>query len=117
MPDEPLHTNAPGASGAFVKELPPSVALLESGFRQQGGGELGHRYAPRMADDSTEREPTQQTQPKKGEPVEIPVPKKCDVMSFLQKVARTPDFERSDDARGGPRSDQPERDGQHSEDH
>ena len=36
-------------------------------------------------------EPTQQTQPKKGKPVEIPVPKKGDVMSFLEKTAKTPD--------------------------
>jgi hypothetical protein len=38
-------------------------------------------------------EPTQQTQPKKGEPITIPVPKKGDVFDFLEKVARTPDPE------------------------
>ncbi len=31
---------------------------------------------------------TQQTQPKKGKPVEIPVPKRGDVMRALRKVAR-----------------------------
>jgi hypothetical protein len=41
-------------------------------------------------------QPTQQTRPKKGKPVEIPVPKKGDVMSFLEKAAKTPDPERSD---------------------
>jgi hypothetical protein len=49
-----------------------------------------------MADDHG-AEPTQQTKPKKGEPVEIPIPKKGDVMSFLEKVAKTPDPDRSDD--------------------
>lgn len=39
-------------------------------------------------------EPTQKTRPKKGKPVEIPVPKKGDVMSFLEKAAKTPDPER-----------------------
>lgn len=33
-------------------------------------------------------EPKQKTRPKKGEPVEIPVPKKRDVMRSLRKVAR-----------------------------
>jgi hypothetical protein len=41
-------------------------------------------------------QPTQRTQPKKGKPVEIPVPKKRDVLSFLEKVAKTPDPDRSD---------------------
>jgi hypothetical protein len=39
-----------------------------------------------MADEK--REPTQKTQPKKGRPVEIPVPKRGDVMRALRKVAR-----------------------------
>jgi len=38
-----------------------------------------------------EQEPTQQTKPKKGEPIEIPVPKKGDVMDFLEKTAKPPD--------------------------
>jgi hypothetical protein len=34
-----------------------------------------------------ERQPTQQTQPKKGKPVEIPVPKREDFLRDLKKVA------------------------------
>ena len=39
-------------------------------------------------------EPTQQTKPKKGRPIEIPVPKRGDVMHFLEKTAKLPDEER-----------------------
>jgi hypothetical protein len=39
--------------------------------------------------------PTQQTKPKKGEPVTIPVPKKRDVMDFLEKTAKLPDPDRA----------------------
>ncbi len=42
-------------------------------------------------------EPTQHTRPKKGDPVEIPVPTKGDVMGFLEKVATTPDPDRQDE--------------------
>jgi hypothetical protein len=52
-----------------------------------------------MTDPSQESEPTQQTRPKKGEPIEIPVPKKGDVMSFLEKTAKTPDPERAEEER------------------
>ncbi len=45
--------------------------------------------------------PTQQTKPKKGDPITIPVPKKGDVLDFLEKTATLPDPERSD-ATGGP---------------
>jgi hypothetical protein len=45
-------------------------------------------------------QPTQQTQPKKGEPVEIPVPTKRDVMALLEKAAKTPDPEQGSDAGG-----------------
>lgn len=51
-----------------------------------------------MADDH-EPEPTpktQLTQPEEGEPIEIPVPKKGDVIDFLKKVAKTPDPDRQD---------------------
>jgi hypothetical protein len=41
-----------------------------------------------MAQDK--REPTQKTQPKKGKPVEIPVPKREDVLRDLKKVAKSP---------------------------
>ena len=34
---------------------------------------------------------TQRTRPKKGEPIEIPVPKRGDVMAFLEKTAKLPD--------------------------
>lgn len=36
------------------------------------------------------KEPTQETVPKRGEPVEIPVPKRHDVLAALRKVARPP---------------------------
>jgi len=39
----------------------------------------------------TDQQPTQQTNPKKGEPATIPVPKKGDVMDFLEKTAKLPD--------------------------
>jgi hypothetical protein len=45
---------------------------------------------------NNEPQPTQQTKPKKGRPIEIPVPKKGDVMDFLEKAARTPDPDRSE---------------------
>jgi hypothetical protein len=44
-----------------------------------------------MAENKQGPEPTQQTQPKKGEPVEIPVPKRKDVMDFFEKTAKLPD--------------------------
>jgi hypothetical protein len=50
-------------------------------------------------DDQQESQPTQQTRPKKGEPVEIPVPKKGDVMDFLEKTAKLPDPERTEEDR------------------
>jgi hypothetical protein len=43
-----------------------------------------------MADDPHSAELTQQTRPKKGEPVTIPVPEKGDVMDFLEKAAHAP---------------------------
>ena len=39
-----------------------------------------------MADESESH--TQETQPAKGKPVKIPVPKKADVMAALRKVAK-----------------------------
>lgn len=51
-----------------------------------------------MAEDDPQQEPTpgmQQTQPKKGEPIEIPVPKRGDVMAFLEKTAKLPDPDRA----------------------
>jgi hypothetical protein len=40
------------------------------------------------------KDKTQQTQPKKGKPIEIPVPKREDVMAFLEKTAKLPDPDR-----------------------
>lgn len=53
-----------------------------------------------MADDRQEPEPTQPTQPKKGEPIEIPLPKERDVLDFLEKTAKLPDPDRESDAGG-----------------
>jgi hypothetical protein len=47
-----------------------------------------------MADHEHKPEPTQQTQPKKGKPIEVPVPKRGDVMDFLEKTAKLPDPDR-----------------------
>jgi hypothetical protein len=41
-----------------------------------------------MPDDQHEREPTQPTHPKKGEPVEIPVPKVSTIRAAIRKVAQ-----------------------------
>jgi hypothetical protein len=41
-----------------------------------------------MSDDK--REPTQPTKPKQGKPVEIPVPKRADVLRDLKKVVAPP---------------------------
>jgi hypothetical protein len=43
-----------------------------------------------MAEDQQEREPTQLSQPKKGEPVEIPVPKRGDFERLVTRAAKTP---------------------------
>jgi len=48
-----------------------------------------------MIEDDHADETTQQTRPKKGGPIEIPVPKKSDVMDFLEKTAKLPDPDRS----------------------
>jgi hypothetical protein len=34
------------------------------------------------------KEPTQETQPERGEPIEIPVPKRRDVLAALRKIAK-----------------------------
>jgi hypothetical protein len=36
-----------------------------------------------------DKKPTQKTQPKKGKPIEIPVPKRADVDRLLRKAAHT----------------------------
>jgi hypothetical protein len=42
------------------------------------------------SDEQQELQPTQLTQPKKGKPIEIPVPSERDVMDLLEKVAHAP---------------------------
>jgi hypothetical protein len=46
-----------------------------------------------MPDAQEPAEPTQPTQPKKGKPIEIPVPKRADVLKVFEKAAKTPDPE------------------------
>jgi hypothetical protein len=46
-----------------------------------------------MAQDK--REPTQRTQPKKGEPIEIPVPKRSDFDKLVKRAAKGTDRKRS----------------------
>lgn len=41
-------------------------------------------------------EPTQETQPAKGEPVTIPVPDKADVLAAFRKVAKADDSPEND---------------------
>jgi hypothetical protein len=41
-----------------------------------------------MADDMHDAEPTQHTQPKKGKPVEIPVPKVSTIRAAIRRVAQ-----------------------------
>jgi hypothetical protein len=41
-------------------------------------------------------EPTQKTQPKKGEPVEIPVPKVSTIRAAIRKVAQPVESERDE---------------------
>lgn len=42
-------------------------------------------------------EPTQQTQPQRGEPVEIPVPSKAQVMADFEKIATSQPEKDEDD--------------------
>lgn len=52
------------------------------------GGDSTRSTLTPMADEK--REPTQQTQPKKGKPVEIPVPKRSDFDRLLAKAEKPP---------------------------
>ena len=63
-----------------------------------------HRRAARLRQPASTMvvmsdEPTQKTRPKKGEPVEIPVPSKDQVMTDFEKIATAPvkDEDESDD--------------------
>lgn len=42
-----------------------------------------------MAEEQPQREPTQPTQPKQGEPIQIPIPKRRDVENLFRKAALT----------------------------
>jgi hypothetical protein len=42
-----------------------------------------------MGDEQQEREPTQLSQPKKGKPIEIPVPKRDDFEQLVTRAANT----------------------------
>lgn len=44
-----------------------------------------------MAYENHEPKPTQKTQPKKGEPIEIPVPKVSTIRAAIRKVAKPDD--------------------------
>jgi hypothetical protein len=47
-----------------------------------------------MTERTSDQQPdveTQLTQPKKGKPIEIPVPRRKDVLDALERAARTPD--------------------------
>jgi hypothetical protein len=55
-----------------------------------------------MADDKHERQPTQQTQPKRGEPIEIPVPKEEDFEKLVRRaVPHRPAPDVDSDSAGG----------------
>lgn len=41
-----------------------------------------------VTDDEHDKQPTQKTQPKKGRPIDIPVPKREDIERLLTKAAR-----------------------------
>jgi hypothetical protein len=43
-----------------------------------------------MGDEQQEREPTQLSQPKKGKPIEIPVPKRDDFEQLVTRAAKAP---------------------------
>src|SRR4051794_11514934 len=49
---------------------------------------LGRKTRVLRVDDVDEKQPKQKTRPKRGRPVEIPVPKREDVLRDLAKVAR-----------------------------
>ncbi len=51
-----------------------------------------------MAEEEQEREATQLSQPKKGKPIEIPVPKRGDFEQLVTRAAKAPD---ADDQDGG----------------
>jgi hypothetical protein len=50
-----------------------------------------------MADNDHDAQPTQKTQPKKGDPVEIPIPTRDAVLRDLMKVAPRPEPKKPSD--------------------
>ena len=48
------------------------------------------RYALPVADDKRDEQPKQKTRPKKGKPIEIPVPRRGDFDKLLNKAAKRP---------------------------
>jgi hypothetical protein len=59
---------------------------MRSGFESEFRMAAGSRASlPVMPDKKSE--PTQKTQPKKGEPVEIPVPTSRDVLDLMKRVS------------------------------
>ena len=68
------------ACGGWV---PGTVEALDGAL---GSVEMSEAHKP---------ESDQQTNPARGEPIEIPVPKRGEVMDFLEKTARLRDPDRS----------------------
>lgn len=54
-----------------------------------------------MTDDEHEHEPTQLTQPKKGDPIEIPVPKEDDFEKLVRRAVPHRPAPSESDAGGG----------------
>ena len=52
------------------------------------------RYPRLVAERSERREPTQKTRPKKGKPIEIPIPTRKEVSDLMRKVAGKPSASR-----------------------
>ena len=77
------------------------VILLERRRRGVGRDHMALRSLE-MADQPA-AEPTQQTKPVTGEGIAIPIPKKADVIGFLEKIAGTSDPDKPDAVSGGSR--------------
>lgn len=73
----------------------PAIGLGWAEEALRVGLRMDHALPSPQMDDQHGAEPTQQTQPKKGEPITIPVPKRGDVMAFFEKTAKLPDPDRS----------------------
>lgn len=78
----PQHGQPPEVFDELLARLGGLLAAFSAAW-PSGASILG------VADDPEPR-PTQLTRPRKGKPVEIPVPSERDVMGLLEKVARAP---------------------------